>query len=126
MRALLFAVALASLAGSAQAAECMRDNVAGQIAEGRLSKGMFEDAAGNPEQAYVLTLPVPACLSGGDAEGSVDSTATIHVYSSDETVSRQLEELVGRDVHLRGTPFVAHTAHHHAPIVMEVSEIDEI
>jgi hypothetical protein len=113
-------------ASAAQAAQCMQDNAAGQIAEGRLSKGMFEDAAGRPEDAYILTLPVPACLSGSDAESSVDSTTTIHVYSPDGAISRQLEGLVGRDVHLRGTPFAAHTAHHHAPIVMEVREIDEI
>jgi hypothetical protein len=37
-------------------------------------------------------------------------------------ISEQLAKLVGRDVHLRGTPFAAHTAHHHAPIVMEVAK----
>jgi hypothetical protein len=87
---------------------------------------MFEDAAGRPEEAYILTLPTPACLSGSDADSSVDGTTTIHVYSADGAISQQLKGLVGRDVHLRGTPFAAHTAHHHAPIVMEVSEIDEI
>jgi uncharacterized protein DUF4431 len=122
----LIAAAMTLAAFTAQAAECMRDNAPGQIAEGRLSKGMFEDAAGRPEEAYIVTLPVPACLSGSDAESSVDSAATIHVYSFDETTAKQIEAFVGRDVHVRGTPFVAHTAHHHAPIVMEVSEIDEI
>jgi hypothetical protein len=78
-------------ASAAQAAQCMQDNAAGQIAEGRLSKGMFEDAAGRPEDAYILTLPVPACLSGSDAESSVDSTTTIHVYSPDGAIPRQLE-----------------------------------
>jgi hypothetical protein len=33
---------------------------------------------------------------------------------------------VGQDVHVRGTPFSAHTAHHHAPIVMEISQIDPL
>ena len=30
------------------------------------------------------------------------------------------------DVQVRGTPMGAHTAHHHAPIVMDVSEIDAL
>jgi hypothetical protein len=108
------------------AADCMRDNEADQIAEGRLSLGDFEDAAGNPERAFILTLPVPACLDSGDAESAVDSTTTIHIFSLDDSIGASIEKFVGKDVHVRGTPFAAHTAHHHAPIVMDVSEIDEI
>jgi hypothetical protein len=113
-------------ASAANAAECMQDNQADQIAEGRLSLGQFEDAAGNPETAFILTLPVPTCLDGGDADSAVDSTTTIHIFSLDDAIRASIEKFVGKDVHVRGTPFAAHTAHHHAPIVMDVSEIDEI
>ena len=104
----------------------MQNNQADQIAEGRLSLGQFEDAAGNPEQAFILTLPVPACLDSADAGGAVDSTTTIHIFSVDESVAASIKQFVGKDVHVRGTPFAAHTAHHHAPIIMDVSEIDAI
>jgi hypothetical protein len=113
-------------ASAANAAECMQDNEDSQIAEGRLSLGQFEDAAGTPEQAFILTVPVPACLDSTDPDGVVASTTTIHVYSMDESVAASIKRFVGKDVHVRGTPFAAHTAHHHAPIVMDVSEIDEI
>jgi hypothetical protein len=113
-------------ASAASAAECMQDNEDGQIAEGRLSFGQFEDAAGNPEQAFILTVPVPTCLDSADPDGVVDSTTTIHIYSVDEAIASSIKKFVGKDVHVRGTPFAAHTAHHHAPIVMDVSEIDEI
>jgi len=33
-------------------------------------------------------------------------------------------KLTGKSVLVRGKPFPAHTAHHHAPIVMDVAEID--
>ena len=75
MRLHAFVVALAmSIAAPASAtAQCMQDNQPDQIAEGTLSLGQFEDAAGRPEQAYI-TLPVPACLSSSDADSAVGST----------------------------------------------------
>ena len=120
------AFVLMLVASAVNAAACMQANKEGEIAEGRLSLGAFEDAAGRPEQAYILTLPVPACLAGPDDMDNVDNAETIHVYSFDEALSAALERLVGKDVQVRGTPFGAHTAHHHAPIVMDISEIDEI
>jgi hypothetical protein len=44
--ALLSALAMMLAASAASAADCMQDNEADQIAEGRLSPGQFEDAAG--------------------------------------------------------------------------------
>jgi len=126
LHAVLIALALTVAASPAKAAECMQDNAGDQIAEGRLSLGEFEDAAGRPEQAFIVTLPVPTCLDSGDADTAVDSTTTIHIFSMDEAIAASIEKFVGKNVHVRGTPFGAHTAHHHAPIVMDVSEIDEI
>jgi len=54
----------------------------------------------------------------------VDSTRAIHVYSADDAVRKKMRHLVGKSVLVRGKPFTQHTAHHHAPIVMEVVEID--
>ena len=125
LSALIVLMITIAWSGSATA-ECMRDNQPDQIAEGTLSLQPFEDAAGRPEQAFILTLPVPTCLSGGDPDSAVESTTTIHIYSFDGALSEAFEALRGQSVQVRGTPFAAHTAHHHAPIVMDVSAIDAI
>jgi hypothetical protein len=121
------ALALVLLAAPAAAADrCMQFDVPRQIAEGRLVIGHFKDAADRPETAYILRLPVATCLSAKDPEFRVERTRTIHVYSSDDKVRARIDHFVGKDVMVRGRPFGAHTAHHHAPIVMDISEIDEI
>ena len=94
-----------------------------EIAQGRLSLGTFKDAADRPETAYILRLPAPACLDGKDDEDRVAATRTIHVYSSTDPIQKTIRRLVGKTVRVRGKPFAQHTAHHHAPIVMDVSEI---
>ena len=127
MRLGLAVFALAALIGSSAAhAVCMTGNQDGEIAKGTLSLGTFEDANEQPEKAFILTLPAPACLIGSDEMDNVPSADTIHIYSSDETVAQSLKQFVGKSVQVRGNPFGAHTAHHHAPIVMDISEIDEI
>ena len=63
-------------------------------------------------------------MSGSDEMDKVSSTDAIQIYSTDETVAQSLKQLVGKSVKVKGNPFGAHTAHHHAPIVMEIAEID--
>jgi Domain of unknown function (DUF4431) len=92
-------------------------------AEGRLVSGRFTDAAGRPESAFILQLSSPVCLEGSDEFDKVANARAIHVFSATDTIGRRLRTFVGKDVRVRGTPFGAHTAHHHAPIVMDVSEI---
>jgi hypothetical protein len=124
MRALILAlaVALGVDAGAASAA-CMNPD-AEEIAEGRLTVGKFKDADGRPETAFILRLPAPACLDGKGEDDRVKGTRTIHVYSGNAAIQHSLRRLVGKTVLVRGKPFAHHTAHHHAPIVMEVREVD--
>jgi hypothetical protein len=125
MRPGFVAFALAALIGASTAsAECLKANQNGEVAEGILSLGTFEDANDRPEKAYILALPAPVCLSGADDIDKVSSADTIHVYSSDEAVAQSLKQLVGKKVKVKGNAFRAITAHHHAPIVMEISEIE--
>jgi hypothetical protein len=100
LRVLLTALTMIFAASTASAAECIQDNQADQIAEGRLSLGQFEDAAGNLDQAFILTLPVPTCLKGSNADSTVDSTTTIHTFSLDEAIRASIEKFVGKDVHV--------------------------
>jgi hypothetical protein len=116
--------AFATLIGaSTVSAQCLTANQDGQLADGVLSLGTFEDANDRPEKAYILTLPGPTCLSGSDETDKVSSAGTIHIYSSDEAIAQSLKQLVGKKVKVKGSPFGAITAHHHAPIVMEITEI---
>jgi hypothetical protein len=116
--------AFATLIGASTAsAECLTANQDGQLADGGLSLGTFEDANDRPEKAYILTLPAPTCLSGSDDMDKVSSADTIHIYSSDEAIAQSLKQLVGKKIKVKGSPFGAITAHHHAPIVMEITEI---
>jgi hypothetical protein len=119
----LIAVAISSIA-SAAAAQCMKDDTPAQVVEGRLTVAQVKDAAGRPERPYILRLPTAACLDAQDPEARVKSTMTIHIYPADSRLARDFRRLVGKTVLVRGRPFAAHTAHHHAPIVMQVTEID--
>jgi hypothetical protein len=102
---------------------CLKDNTDGQAVEGKLSVQNARDAAGRREKPYILTLTQPVCLDAIDAEDNVKSTTTVHVYSTNAKVQAALAKVVGGAIAVRGKPFAAHTAHHHAPIVLDVSEI---
>jgi hypothetical protein len=69
--------------------------------------------------------PVPTCLDSGDADSAIDSTTTIHIFSLDESIAASIKQFGGKDA-CAWHALRAHTAHHHAPIVMDVSEIDAI
>ena len=47
-------------------AQCMKADAGDEIAQGKLAQGAFQDAAGRPEQAFILNLSAAICLSGAD------------------------------------------------------------
>ena len=119
------ALAVASLAlFAAPAQACLSANSDGQTAEGRLSVRNARDAAGRRERPYILTLAQPACLDATDDDDRVAPTREIQIYSTDANVHARIAAQVGRVVRVVGNPFGAHTAHHHAPIVMNLSAIE--
>jgi hypothetical protein len=112
------------MASTASAAEpCMSDTSDKETAVGKLSIGRARDAAGRAE-LYILTLQTPACLTADDPDDNVKKTSTIHIFSTQDTVANQIARFVGKSISVRGRPFAAHTSHHHAPIVMDISAID--
>jgi uncharacterized protein DUF4431 len=120
-------ILLAALSIPASAtAECLKSNVAGQVAQGRLTVERAHDAAGRPERPFILMLAASACLDADDPEDAVKSTRTIHVFPADEKMQPVFRRMVGKAVIVHGSPFAAMTAHHHAPIVMEVTAIDPL
>jgi hypothetical protein len=54
---------------------------------------------------------------------TVRRVRTIHMFPADENMRRTFRLLVGKTVVVRGSPSVASTAKHHAPIVMHVTKI---
>jgi hypothetical protein len=108
------------------AAPCLDAAGRAETAQGRLSLGHFKDAADRPESAYILGLAKPACLTGSQVEDKVETAMTIHIYSMDEALGRRIKSFVGREVRVAGRPFGAITAHHHAPIVMDITRIDPL
>lgn len=114
-------VTMAAGAPSAHA-QCMQAMTQTR-AEGRLTVGRFADAAGRPETAYILQTSASVCLDDAEDEDATKGTRKVQIFSPDASLARQIQGLVGRNVVVFGQPFGAHTAHHHAPIVMTVSEI---
>ena len=106
------------------AAQCMQARSTGEFVEGMLTRHVFRDAAGRPERAFIVTLPVPECLQGDDETDNVASATTVHLVPVDDAVNKQIARFVGQTVLARGMVFGAITVHHHAPIVMTVEEID--
>jgi hypothetical protein len=111
-------------AATPASANCMKANAPDQIAEGQLTIGSGKDAAGRSQRPYILRTPASVCLDGSDPEDRVKSTRSIHVYPANDKLARDFAQFVGKTVLVRGNPFPRHTMHHHAPIVMEVTEID--
>ena len=120
-RYLLACLALVPFVTSATA-ECLKD-VEGQTAQGQLTIGTAHDAAGRLEKPYILRLASSVCLDTADPADAVRATRTIHVFPADEKQEPVFRRLVGKIVVVRGSPLPAITAHHHAPIVMQVTEI---
>src|SRR5262245_56412131 len=112
-----------ALLATPAATECLKANIDNQPAQGQLTVIRAKDAAGRTERPYILQLRANACLDADDPEDAVKSTRTIHVFPAEAKLEPSFKRLVGKAVAVRGSPFIAHTAHHHAPIVMQVTEI---
>lgn len=118
-------LAVILLAGSVCAqAQCLSDERDREVLSGEVAAGRFWDPADRMQSAYILMLKTPACLDSDDPDMRVKSTLRVHIYSTRESVHRKIGQHVGKQVRVTGKPFGAHTAHHHAPIVMNVAEIE--
>lgn len=83
----------------------------------------FESIARGDEEevGFYLILDAPICMRGDDEtpdEYSQSGVALVQLVL-DETGYRMLRPLLGKRVTLQGQPMAAHTAHHHAPLVLD-------
>ena len=126
LAALSAGVAAAWLAFAPAQATCLKANAPEQTAEGRLdSIRITIETYKLKEQAYILRLASPACLEGEDEFDKIESTNRVHVFATDDALRNRLRSLVGKPVRVTGAPFGEHTAHHHAPIVMRISRVEQ-
>jgi hypothetical protein len=124
MRLLLpIALTLLVLAPASAYAVCLQAGQATTIIEGVLSEGTFTDANDQPEQAFILTPLLPTCLAGDDHIDESEQVGKIQIFSSNDQMAQNIKNFVGKDVFVQGAPSGAHTVHHHAPIVMDISGI---
>ena len=124
MRLLLAAtLALLFLAPGCAFAGCLQAEQKTTIIEGILSEQTFPDANDQPEQAFILTPLVPTCLAGDDNVDQNETIGEIQIFSSNDQIAPKIKDFVGKDVFVQGAPFGAHTAYHHAPIVMDITGI---
>ncbi len=95
-----------------------KTSAAEAVFEGKLAAVIGEDAAGRKEPFWVLALTKPVC----DPDGK--PVPEVQVFASDEARPRvDLAGAVGKRVSATGPSFVEMTAHHHRPIVVEVTKL---
>ena len=117
-------IALMTTAAGAARSDCLKETSRSESVTGQLAVVAAADADGRPERPYILSLAEPVCLTASEPDLNVPDTRQIHIYSSMPDVRAAIARLVGRRVRVTGQPFSAHTAHHHAPIVMDVDKIE--
>ncbi len=126
---LSLAILAAATLPAAAAPGCMdvRSANAAVSFEGRLERGTYTTpgaGTGQPESAYILTLDRAICIDdGGEFADPDQSFNRVHLFTSNDRIRPRLRAAVGRRVRITGSGFAAHTAHHHAPLVVDVGSI---
>lgn len=122
-------VLAALLATAAPTSGCMdvRSGDAPVVLEGRLTRATFTMEGigdGRPEREYVLILARPICVDdGGDFADPHRRFSQVQLFSSNDRLRSGLRAGVGHRIRIRGSGFAAQTAHHHTPLVVDVSAI---
>lgn len=99
---------------------CMSSGSKDAGAEGDVAVRTFTDKAGRTQTVYILQLPLPVCLAGPDKKDNIAEARSIELDASDPSVRQTIADHVGKEILVIGRPSGARTAHHHAPIVMDV------
>src|SRR5438128_12435098 len=95
--------------------------------EGRLERATFsmrDIGNGRPEREYILILARPICIDdGGEFADPHRRFSQVQLYTSNDRLRPGLRAGLGQRIRIRGSGFAAQTAHHHAPLVLDVSAI---
>ena len=121
---------LAAAAAPAPACLDVRSGNAPVTLEGRLERATFRTPGvgdGRPESAYILILARPICIDdGGEFADPHQRFRQVQLYTSNDRLWPGLRGAVGRRIRIRGSGFAAQTAHHHTPLVVDVSAVTRL
>ena len=77
-----------------------------------------------PEPTYILVLKRNICIEdGGQFADPTQMFNSVQVYTTHDSLWPKFKKLKGKQVTVSGSGFAAHTGHHHAPLVLEVTSI---
>lgn len=117
----------ALLAAAAPACLDVRSGNAAVTLEGRLERATFttpDVGSGQPERVYVLILDRAICIDdGGEFADPNQRFREVQLYTSRASLWPRLRAGVRHRVRISGSGFAAQTAHHHEPLVVDVSSI---
>jgi hypothetical protein len=122
-------VLAALLAAAAPAPGCLdvRSGDAPVALEGRLERATFtlrDIGNGRPEREYILILARPICIDdGGEFADPHRRFSQVQLFTSNDRLWPGLRAGVGHRIRIRGSGFAAQTAHHHAPLVVDVRAV---
>ena len=124
---MLILAALLTAATPASACLDVRSGDAPVTLEGRLEQATFsmrDIGNGRPEREYILILARPICIDdGGDFADPRRRFNQVQLFASNDRVWPGLRAGLGHRIRIRGSGFAAQTAHHHAPLVVDVSAV---
>jgi hypothetical protein len=119
----------ALLAAAAPPPGCLdvRSGDAPVALEGRLERATFsmrDIGNGRPEREYILILARPICIDdGGEFADPHRRFNQVQLFTSHDRLWPGIRAGVGHRIRIRGSGFAAQTAHHHAPLVVDVSSV---
>lgn len=125
----LLALVLAAAAGTPSAPNCLdgRNGDAAVTLNGRLERPTFatpDVGNGRPERAFILILERRICIDDGGQFADLNNRFNrVQLYSPNPRLNARLRASVGHRIRITGRGFAAHTAHHHADLVVEVTAI---
>jgi len=78
----------------------------------------------SPEPTYILAMRSQMCIEdGGQFADPANRFDSVQLFTTDESLWVEIKKLEGKQVHVSGLGFAAHTGHHHAPLILKVESI---
>ena len=94
---------------------------------GTLIRKTFADATGRPETYWVLNLSHPACVNedpkDSDLSYAQKDVRAVQLVLLDHKMYVTYKDLIGKKVIAKGTLFAGITAHHHTPLLLNLSTV---
>ena len=78
-----------------------------------------------PEPTFILVLDYPICIDdGGEFADPHRRFTRAHLFTSEDRLLPRMRAGVGHRIRIHGSGFASFTVHHHAPLVVRVTQIN--